>query len=196
MTFCASPRHARALAALAVLVAAGCSGNPSSPSRPLRLVLLADSHVIGPQYVCCSENGTLDSDSIMRTVERIGRTRDQINAIRPRPDLAIVLGDITHDGYVFPDLELRRRAAPRRYRAGNRHLRRAVSDREQARGHRFAEWGYSRAASQRHGRRSRTALGSVGSGSGARGGRTPPSRPPRITQSCVPPAARERRTAG
>ncbi len=105
MTFCASPRHARALSALAVLVAAGCSGNPSSPSGPLRLVLLADSHVIGPQYVCCSENGTLDNDSIMRTVERIGRARDQINAIRPRPDLAIVLGDITHDGYVFPDLE-------------------------------------------------------------------------------------------
>lgn len=103
------PRRAlaAAVAAIAVTMMGGaCSSSPGGGSRdPLRLVLLADSHVIGPQYTCCRENGDLDNESIMRTVELLTRARDQINAIRPRPDLAIVLGDVTHAGYVFPDFE-------------------------------------------------------------------------------------------
>lgn len=100
----------RALLALVALVlaslGAACSSSPGgTTTEPLKLVLLSDSHVIGPQYTCCSENGDLDNESIVRTVERLAKARDQINAIRPRPDLAVVLGDVTHAGYVFPDFE-------------------------------------------------------------------------------------------
>ncbi len=95
---------ARCVRALTCCAALGCSGGGGAPS-PLRVVLLADSHVIGPQYVCCTENGDLDNESIVRTVERLAAARDKINAIRPRPDLAVVLGDVTHDGYVFPDFD-------------------------------------------------------------------------------------------
>lgn len=91
--------------ALSMAASACSSGTGGGASEPLRLVLLADSHVIGPQYTCCRENGDLDNESIMRTVERLTSARDQINAIRPRPDLAVVLGDVTHAAYVLPDFE-------------------------------------------------------------------------------------------
>lgn len=70
---------------------------------PLRVVLVADTHVIGPQYACCSESDGADNDSIMRTPERLEQTVARINAIEPRPDFVFVLGDVLHDAYHSDD---------------------------------------------------------------------------------------------
>lgn len=62
-------------------------------------VFIADTHIIGPQYSCCSESEGVDNESIMRTPERLARTRAKINAMVPRPDMVFVLGDIMHDAH-------------------------------------------------------------------------------------------------
>lgn len=77
----------------------------TAPPGPLRVVVLSDTHVIGPEYVCCQENGELDNTSIMKANDRLASAVAQINAIDPRPDLAFVLGDITHDSYVADDID-------------------------------------------------------------------------------------------
>lgn len=64
-----------------------------------RVVLIADTHIIGPNYDCCESNNR-DTQSIYRTEDRLRKTRDQINRIRPRPDFVILLGDVFHDGYL------------------------------------------------------------------------------------------------
>ena len=75
----------------------------AAPARPgtFRVVFIADTHVIGPQYACCSESPGLDNDSIMKTPERLARVRDQVNALDPAPDLVFVLGDVVHDAHHF-----------------------------------------------------------------------------------------------
>lgn len=71
----------------------------SVPADPVRVVFLSDTHVIGPQYVCCSESDGVDNASIMRTPERLESTIAKINAIDPPPDHVFVLGDIVHDAH-------------------------------------------------------------------------------------------------
>ena len=69
-----------------------------------RIVLLADSHVIGPNYVCCSESEGIDNSSIMKTPERLRAAVDKINLLDPQPDLVFLMGDVVHDAYVGDDL--------------------------------------------------------------------------------------------
>lgn len=76
-----------------------------SPEAPIRVAILSDTHIIGPQYTCCSENGDLDNSSIMKTQERLENTIAQLNAVEPAPQAAFVLGDIVHDAHVFATLE-------------------------------------------------------------------------------------------
>lgn len=85
----------------------GCQAEPSStaPPEPFRVAVLTDTHVIGPQYACCSENGDLDNNSIVHTVDRLRETVARLNAVRPAPELVFVLGDVVHDAHVFPTLE-------------------------------------------------------------------------------------------
>ncbi len=90
--------------------ASGCSSEPEAPApaagdapRVFRVVFLSDTHVIGPQYVCCKESDGVDNASIVRTVERLALTRDAINAIQPPPEAAFVLGDIVHAAYTERD---------------------------------------------------------------------------------------------
>lgn len=68
-----------------------------------RVVFIADTHVIGPEYTCCSESPGLDNDSIMKTPDRLAQVRDAVNALDPQPDLVFVLGDVVHDALVFAD---------------------------------------------------------------------------------------------
>lgn len=86
---------------------AGCSAptDGARPAEPLRVVFLADTHIIGPQYECCSESDGVDNDSIMRTAERLALTRERVHAIDPPPDLVFLLGDVVHDAHVSPDLD-------------------------------------------------------------------------------------------
>lgn len=100
-------------AATALLLVACASGEdkpvsrgPSSDSAPpatFRVVLVADTHVIGPEYVCCSESPGLDNESIMKTPGRLEATVRQINEMDPQPDLVFVLGDVVHDTLVLDE---------------------------------------------------------------------------------------------
>ena len=65
----------------------------------LRVAFIADSHVVGPQYECCSEGDGLDNASIMKTPDRLAATIAAINAIEPPPEHVFVLGDVVHDAH-------------------------------------------------------------------------------------------------
>jgi len=71
---------------------------------PLRVVFIADTHVIGPQYECCSESAGIDNDSIMRTPERLAKTVTEINLIDPPPSHVFVLGDVVHAAHHGTDM--------------------------------------------------------------------------------------------
>lgn len=79
----------------------GTSETGDAGQATFRVVFIADTHVIGPQYTCCSESEWLDNDSIMKTADRLAQVRDAVNALDPQPDLVFVLGDVMHDSHVF-----------------------------------------------------------------------------------------------
>ncbi len=85
----------------------GPAGRGTPPPTPgtFRVAMLADTHVIGPDYECCSESEGIDNDSIMKTPARLEAVRDQINGLDPQPDLVFVLGDVVHDALLYDDLE-------------------------------------------------------------------------------------------
>ena len=45
-----------------------------------------------------AESNELDNLSVTRTQQRLWRVVKAIHAIKPRPDLALFLGDIVHNG--------------------------------------------------------------------------------------------------
>jgi predicted phosphodiesterase len=67
------------------------------------VAFIADTHVIGPQYTCCSESDGVDNDSIMHTPARLASTIAQINAIEPPPDRVFLLGDVLHAAHHSTD---------------------------------------------------------------------------------------------
>jgi 3',5'-cyclic AMP phosphodiesterase CpdA len=89
------PAHRIAVVALLALVA--CGSEPATPTA--RVVILADTHVIGPQYTEPHENSPADNESILRAPERLRSIRDRVNALEPRPDAVFVLGDVVHDAH-------------------------------------------------------------------------------------------------
>ncbi|GAB4824110.1 hypothetical protein N2152v2_011156 [Parachlorella kessleri] len=64
----------------------------------IRVAVLADVHLAGPQYELGSESNEVDNLSVTRTQQRLWRAVKAIHAIKPRPDLALFLGDIVHNG--------------------------------------------------------------------------------------------------
>jgi predicted phosphodiesterase len=100
-----SPRVLRPAALLALaLVACSSDDEPPPPAgTPARVVIMSDTHVIGPQYTTPVENSPADNESILRTVERLTIAREQINAMVPRPDAVIILGDVLHAAHHAPD---------------------------------------------------------------------------------------------
>jgi predicted phosphodiesterase len=85
------------------LLAAGCAIDP--PPAPARVVFIADTHVIGPQYTEPRESSPADNESIFLTVDRLLALREAIHAIAPRPKAVFVLGDVVHDAHHSHDFE-------------------------------------------------------------------------------------------
>ncbi len=77
----------------------------SGVMEPLRIAFIADTHVIGPQYECCSEGDGLDNASIMKTPDRLAATVAAINAIEPPPDHVFLLGDVVHAAHHGTDFD-------------------------------------------------------------------------------------------
>ena len=73
-----------------VVVLWGCTRSRNSRIQPSLIrvsVAFTDTHVIGPQYVCCSESGGIDNDSILKTEDRLRRAVSVINAIEPKSNM-------------------------------------------------------------------------------------------------------------
>jgi 3',5'-cyclic AMP phosphodiesterase CpdA len=87
-----------------LILACACSGDPER-AAPARVVIMTDTHVIGPQYTMPVENSPTDNASIVHTVERLERVRDQLNAMTPRPDAVIVMGDVVHAAHHSQDVD-------------------------------------------------------------------------------------------
>ena len=68
------------------------------PDGTVRVAVLSDTHVAGPQYGLNGENGQLDNASILKTQQRLWRVVQALNAVRPAPQLALFGGDIVHNG--------------------------------------------------------------------------------------------------
>ena len=74
-------------------------------SAGTRVAFVADTHVIGPQYACCSESDGIDNASIVKTEDRLRKTVELINSIDPKVQHVFVLGDLVHDAHHGTDLE-------------------------------------------------------------------------------------------
>ncbi|MCB9682162.1 MAG: metallophosphoesterase [Alphaproteobacteria bacterium] len=88
-----------------VALLVGCKPDPTDPPNPddtdpktFRVAFIADSHVIGDDYVCC-EGSDLDTESIYRTRRRFTETVQQINAMDPQPEMVFLAGDLFHQNY-------------------------------------------------------------------------------------------------
>ena len=68
-----------------------------------RLAVIADSHIIDPLYKG-PEGSPEDTESILRTSERLQKARDFLNALRPAPELVFLVGDYFHN-YPSPDVD-------------------------------------------------------------------------------------------
>lgn len=77
----------------------------ASPGAAHTVVLFADAHLVGPQYVCCSESNDVDNDSIMKTLDRLKAAAEQVESLSAQPTAAIFLGDVIHNGYISHDFE-------------------------------------------------------------------------------------------
>ncbi len=67
-------------------------GNPNG----FRVVVFADLHVVPPGWAG-------DDPALAESKQRLEAMREQIAAIDPAPDFAIVLGDLVHDAYAQSD---------------------------------------------------------------------------------------------
>jgi len=95
-------RRSTPLLVVACALVLGCSSEPAGP-RP-RVVIIADTHVIGPQYTTPVENSPADNESILLTPMRLRALRDQVNAMQPKPEAVFVLGDVVHASHHSTDL--------------------------------------------------------------------------------------------
>ena len=88
-----------------MLLLMACTASPDDTAPvATRVAFIADTHVIGPQYECCSESEGLDNDSIMKTPDRLAATVERINAVSPPPERVFILGDVVHDSTYSDDL--------------------------------------------------------------------------------------------
>lgn len=80
------------------------AGGTGGTDETFRVVIMADTHVIGPQYKCCSESPGVDNASIIKTVDRLNAVRKTVNAIEPKPKFVFILGDVTHNSHYSQDI--------------------------------------------------------------------------------------------
>lgn len=64
----------------------------------IRLALLSDTHVAGPEYPLHTETGPLDNAAITKTQQRLWRAVRAVNAMQPPADLVLFGGDVVHNG--------------------------------------------------------------------------------------------------
>jgi len=80
--------------------AASCLAAPAG--RSFRFAVIADTHITDEFYRL--EDSSEDTATLLKTAERLKQTRARINALRPAPDLAFLVGDYFHN-YPSPDLD-------------------------------------------------------------------------------------------
>ncbi len=72
------------------------TGDGDGDPAGFRVVVLADPHVVAPDYAG-------EDPNLAMTKQRLETTRQQIAAIDPPPAFAIVLGDLVHEAYASSD---------------------------------------------------------------------------------------------
>jgi hypothetical protein len=89
------------------LTALGSAAATSLTAEPLddrfRFAVIADTHIID-EFYRGPEGSPEDTESIFKTTERLQRTREQINALRPKMDLTFLVGDYFHN-YPSTDID-------------------------------------------------------------------------------------------
>ena len=80
--------------------AASCLAAPAG--RSFRFAVIADTHITDEFNRL--EDSSEDTATLLKTAERLKQTRARINALRPAPDLAFLVGDYFHN-YPSPDLD-------------------------------------------------------------------------------------------
>ncbi len=71
-----------------------------------------------------SESNPLDNLSVLKTPERLWGAVNKINAVRPKAELVLVLGDFVHDAYYTLDYETLKHGPINAY-----HVTRGIVDR-------------------------------------------------------------------
>lgn len=77
------------LVAAALLAAAASAAEELEPGT-VRLAIMSDTHLAGPEYPLNGENGPVDNLSITRTQQRMYRVVRAINDIRPKPQASVI----------------------------------------------------------------------------------------------------------
>lgn len=80
------------------------SGEESHPDYN-SVVFISDSHVVGPQYECCSESDGIDNASIMKTPDRLRQVVERILMFDPAPEALFLSGDVVHGAYFSDSLD-------------------------------------------------------------------------------------------
>ena len=86
----------------AAAVAASSYSAEAAPGT-FRFAIIADTHIIDEFYKG-PEGSPEDTESIFKTTERLTRTRQQINALRPAMDKVFLVGDYFHN-YPSTDID-------------------------------------------------------------------------------------------
>jgi predicted MPP superfamily phosphohydrolase len=82
---------------------AACPSPLESADTRFRFAVIADTHIID-EFYRGPEGSPEDTESIFKTTERLRRTREQINALRPAMDLTFLVGDYFHN-YPSDDID-------------------------------------------------------------------------------------------
>ncbi len=78
---------------------------PRADGDKFRVVLLADPHVVGPDYEFHEgANNESDSVSLLRTEQRLLEVQQRINRLDPQPEAVFVLGDLVSVAHDSEDL--------------------------------------------------------------------------------------------
>lgn len=88
---------------VASLLLLSCAGQGPAPIP--RVVIITDTHVIGPQYTTPAENSPNDNASILHAPDRLRAIRDRVNAMDPAPEAVFVLGDVVHAAHHSADVD-------------------------------------------------------------------------------------------
>ncbi|HWB96502.1 MAG TPA: metallophosphoesterase, partial [Bryobacteraceae bacterium] len=85
------------------VVAAAPGSLAGASSRSFRFAVIADTHIID-EFYHGPEGSPEDTESILKSSERLRKTREHINALRPAMDRVFLVGDYFHN-YPSQDLD-------------------------------------------------------------------------------------------